>query len=212
MLAINVNGKEPTRTMRRLTASCIISTSPQPEYAAVGLFHGIEEVISGFWRGLLLGLSLLAALAGCGGPDERLVNLDARIKALDGQMKLGEVREVPLPLIKPGEWIVAIAGQYGGHTCDPSPLSAKGSQKVSDYGGSESFPAFLLLVSGDRVVSDIPLSVADSPSAIQPHEKDQALCALIAGSNHRSLVVECMKPVSENPAGRACEVVLREIR
>ncbi len=198
--------------MRRLTASCTISTNPQPEYVAVGQFHGVEKATGGLWRGLLLGLSLLISLAGCGGPDERLIELDARIKALDGQMKLGETREVPLPTIKEGEWIVAVGGQYSGHACQPSPLSEKASQKVSDYGGSESFPAFLLLVSGDRVVSDMALSVADSPSVIQPLEKDQALCALIAGPTHRSLVVECMKPVSDKPAGRACEVALRAVK
>lgn len=167
----------------------------------------------GFGRVLAIGLGL-TALAGCGGSDERLVSLDARIKALDGQMELGEVRVVTLPPIKQGEWIVAIAGQYGGYVCAPSPLGAKASQKVSDYGGSESFPAFLLLVSEDRVISDMPLSVANSTSAIRSSEKrkHQELCALIADSNHHSLVVECMAPVSGKPSGRACEVVLRAVK
>lgn len=197
----------------RLTASCAVPTNTQPEYAAAGLFQRPEEVTGGFWRILVLGLGLMA-LAGCGGPDERLQALDARIKALDGTMKLGEVREVSLPSIKQGEWIVAIAGQYGGYVCTPSPLSAKASQKVSDYGGSESFPAFLLLVSGDRVVADMPLSIANSTSVIRSTEKRkyQELCALIASPTHRSLVVECMKPVSDKPTGRACEVVLRMVK
>ena len=171
----------------------------------------MKKVANMVLGGLVLGLSLM--VIGCGGPDERLQTLDARIKALDGQMKLGEVREVPLPTIKQGEWIVAIDGQYGGHVCEPSPLSEKAAGRVSlDYGASESFPAFLLLVSGDSVVSDMALSVADSPSAIQPLEKDQALCALIAGHKHRTLVVECMKSVSDKPASRACEVVLRAVK
>lgn len=171
----------------------------------------MREKTSWILEGLVLGLGL--TVVGCSEPDERLQALDARIKTLDGQMKLGEVREVPLPTIKRGEWIVAIDGQYGGHVCEPSPLSEKAAGRVSlDYGASESFPAFLLLVSGDRVASDMALSVADSPSAIQPHEKDRALCALIAGPEHRVLVVECMKPVSDKPAGRACEVVLRTIK
>ena len=212
MLAIFVNGNVSKRTMRRLTASCTSSTSPQPEYAAVGQFHGVEEAAGGFWRGLLLRLGLLATLAGCGGPDERLVDLDARIKALDGQMKLGEVREVPLPTIKQGEWIVAIAGQYGGIACEPSPLSEKAKQRVTlDYGSSESYPAFLLLVAGERVASSMALSIATSPSAVWS-QTDKGSCALIAGPNHHSLVVECQMPVSDKPSGRACEVVLRAVK
>lgn len=163
---------------------------------------------------LVFGLGLIV-LVGCGGPDERLQTLDARIKALDGTMKLGEVRQVPLPSIKQGEWIVAIDGQYGGHVCEPSPLSEKAAGRVSlDYGASESFPTFLLLVSGDHVVSHMPLSIAASHSAVRSlaKEKDQVLCALIAGLTHHSLVLECMKPVSDKPAGRACEVVLRAVK
>ncbi len=163
-------------------------------------------------RWFLAACLCLAYLTGCGGTDDRLVNLDARIKALDGQMRLGEVREVALPMLREGEWIVAVAGQYGGRACQPSALSSEASQEVSDFGGSESFPAFLLLISGDHVVSDMALSVADSPLAIQPSEKDQALCALIAGSQHRALVVECMKPSSDKPSGRTCEVVLRAVK
>lgn len=164
----------------------------------------------GFGRALVLGLGL-AALAGCGGPDERLQELDARIKALDGQMKLGEVREVPLPAIKPGEWIVAINGLYQGSVCDPSPLSEKAAQRVAlDYGSSESYPAFLLLVLGDHVASSLALSIATWPATVRS-QKDID-CALIAGPAHHSLVVECMKPVSAKPAGRACEVVLRAVK
>lgn len=164
----------------------------------------------GFGRILALGLGL-TALAGCGGPDERLQELDARIKALDGQMKLGEVREVPLPTIKPGEWIVAINGLYQGSVCDPSPLSEKAAQRVTlDYGSSESHPAFLLLVSNDHVASSVALSIATWPATVRS-QKDID-CALIAGPEQRALVVECMKPVSDKPVGRACEVVLRAVK
>lgn len=162
----------------------------------------------GFGRALAIGLGL-ATLAGCGGPDERLLSLDARIKALDGTMKLGEVREVPLPTIKQGEWIVAINGQYVGSVCEPSPLSREASLDVSNYGG-KGYPAFLLLVEGSRVRSDFPLSLAYT--AVSPPEKSRWTCALIAGPNHHSLVVECMKPVSDKPVGRACEVVLRAVK
>lgn len=160
------------------------------------------------WEGLALGLGLMA-LAGCSGPDERLQALDARIKALDGQMKLGEVREVPLPTIKQGEWIVAINGQYVGSVCEPSPLSREASHEVSNY-GSKTYPAFLLLGSEDRIQSNIPLSL--TYTAVNPPEKSRWTCALIAGPSHRRLVVECMKPVSDKPSDRACEVVLRAVK
>ncbi|MCG3188106.1 MAG: hypothetical protein IOMNBAOH_02830 [Rhodocyclaceae bacterium] len=177
-------------------------------------FHAAEdgrlkttEEMTGFWRVLALGLSL-TALAGCGGPDERLQALNARIRALDGQMKLGEVREVPLPPIKQGEWVVAINGLYQGSVCDPSLLSEKAAQRVAlDYGSSESSPAFLLLVSGDHVASSMALSIATWPATVRS-QKDIDY-ALIAGPTHRLLVVECMKPVSDKAAGRTCEVVLR---
>jgi hypothetical protein len=165
-------------------------------------------VSGGVWRLLALGLGL-TVLAGCGGPDERLVELDARIKALDGQMELGEVREVPLPPIKQGEWVVAINGQYVGSVCDPSPLSKEASLDASNY-GSKGYPAFLLLVAGSRVRSDFPLSLAYT--AVSPAEKSRWTCALIAGPTHRALVVECMKPVSDKASGRACEVVLRAVK
>ena len=165
---------------------------------------GIDRV----WKGLVFGLGLLV-LVGCGGPDERLQALDARIKALDGQMKLGEVREVALPPIKPGEWMVAINGQYVGSVCEPSPLSKEASHEVSNY-GSKTYPAFLLLGSEDRIRSDIPLSLAYT--AVNPPEKSRWTCALIAGPSHHSLVVECMKPASDKLSGRACEVVLRAVK
>ena len=140
-------------------------------------------MIGGFGRGLAIGLGLIA-LAGCGGADERLVKLDARIKALEGTMKPGEVREVRLPPIKQGEWIVAIAGQYGGIVCEPSPLSEKAAQRVTlNYGSSESYPAFLLLVTGDRVASSMALSIATSPSAVWS-QADKGSCALIADPKH----------------------------
>jgi len=169
------------------------------------------EVIGRLWRVMALGLAM-TTLAGCGGPDERLVNLDARIKVLDGQMKLGEVREVPLPPVKPGEWIVAIGGQYGGIVCKPSPLPEKAAQRVTlNYGSSESHPAFLLLVAGERVTSSMALSIATSPSAIVA-QADKGSCALIAGSNHHSLIVECRAPLSDKSSGRVCEVVLRAVK
>lgn len=150
-------------------------------------------------------------LAGCGGPDERLQTLDARIKALDGQVKLGEVREVPLPAIKRGEWIVAINGLYQGSACEPSPLSEKAAQRVTlDYGSSESSPAFLLLVKNDHIVSSMALSIATWPGTVRS-QKDVD-CALIAGPEHQTLVVECMKPVSEKTPGHNCEVVLRAVK
>jgi hypothetical protein len=168
------------------------------------------KLVGRFWNALALGLGLMA-LAGCSGPDERLQALDARIKALDGQMKLGEVREVPLPTINQGEWIVAINGLYQGSVSDPSPLSEKAAQRVTlNYGSSESYPAFLLLVSGDRVASSMALSIASWPATVR--SQDDIDCALIAGLTHRSLVVECMKPVTDKPPGRACEVVLRAVK
>lgn len=160
------------------------------------------------WTWLVLWLGLMA-LAGCGGPDERLMNLDAQIKALEGTMKLGEVREVALPQINQGEWVVAINGQYVGSVCEPSPLSKEAAQEVSSY-VSKTYPAFLVLGLKDHVRSDIPLSLAYT--AVNPLEESRWTCALIAGPEHRVLVVECMKPVSDKLSGRACEVVLRAIK
>lgn len=164
------------------------------------------------WRRLAMGM-ILVPLISCGGQDERLQILDARIKALDGKMKLGEVREVPLPPIKRGEWIVAIAGQYGGRICTPSPLSTKVTERVNyNFGMSELYPAFLLLVSGDRVVSDMPLSIAKTPTSVRYVVIGQDMCGLIADSNHHSLVVECIKPITDKPIGHACEVALRDVK
>lgn len=151
-------------------------------------------------------------LTGCGGPDERLVSLDARIKALDGKMKLGEVREVALPTIHEGEWIIAINGRYAGSICDPSPFSEKLSRKLSlEYGGSELVATYLLLVNSEAVNSTLPLSPLSEYGSVRADD-DRSTCALIAAPSHRVLVVECMKPVSEKPAGRACEVVLRAVK
>lgn len=162
-------------------------------------------------RWLLAVCLCLVYLTGCGGPDERLVSLDARIKALDGKMKLGEVREVALPTIRSDEWVVAINGLYQGSVCNPSPLSEKAAQHVVlDYGSSESHPAFLLLVSGDRVVSSMALSIASWPATVRPQsDKD---CALIAGTTHQALVVECIQPSPDKSSGRTCEVVLRAVK
>lgn len=172
------------------------------------------EGINGmFWRGMALVLGLLT-LAGCGQTDERLRELDHRLLAINGVLKPGETREVALPTIKPGEWVVAISGQYSGQVCQPSPLSEKAAQQVSlDFGASEAHPAFLLLVSRDRVQSSMQLSIATTPLAIQPLGKGKALCSLIAGPEHHSLVVECMAlPSSSKTVGRACEIVLRAVQ
>jgi hypothetical protein len=169
--------------------------------------------VSGWvWRLLALGLGLIV-LAGCGGPDERLVELDARIKALDGQMKLGEVREVPLPVLHKGEWLVAMNGRYAGSICDPSPFPEKLSSKLTlEYGGSELVATYLLLVNVDSINSKFPLSSLSEYGSVRGVGDDRWTCALIADPTHRALVVECMKPVSDKAAGRACEVVLRAVK
>lgn len=165
-------------------------------------------MIAAFWRIFSIVLYLMV-LVGCGNTDERLKKLGAKIEALDGQMKVGEVREVPLPQIKKGEWIVAINGQYAGNICEPSPLSKQITQKINyEYGMSESrASAFFVLIENGIKIDESMFEIR-----VLPSEESRWTCALIATSHYRSLTVECIKPTSGKPKSHACEVVLRAVK
>lgn len=162
-----------------------------------------RALIACLWGGLIL--------AGCNKPDERLQALNGRIKALDGQMRLGEVREIPLPSIRQGEWLVVINGQYGGVVCPPSPLSEKvARQAILDFGNKEGgASAYMLLVSDDSIQSSVGSSI--NFTVWQP-EKFKGSCALIAGPSHVALVVECVRPVVDKASGRTCDITLRAVK
>ncbi|OJY55785.1 hypothetical protein [Thiobacillus sp. 0-1251] len=159
-----------------------------------------------------IGALLISALTSCNQSDQRLTKLDAMVTLAQKEMKPGEVRNVALPALQGNEHLVMINGQYGGYLCDPVPFSKTAANKVMNYAGEASYPAFFMIVKGDDVASHMPVSTAHSNTFVYPRLAKQPLCALVADQGNRYVELECVPLRHDVSLEQRCDVRLRSVR
>lgn len=136
-------------------------------------------------------LTLLLALLGCSASDDRLHDLQRDLNDGVSQLRAGKVFEVKLPAIDDRERIVIINGRYLGGVCGVDDFGGDVRQELDlRFGASEGAAAFLVLVSGSRVLDFASLDY----SLYFPKGGEGGYgpeCAFIIKKEHSILRVHC---------------------
>lgn len=136
-------------------------------------------------------LTLLLALHGCSASDDRLHDLQRDLNGGVSQLRAVKVVEVKLPEIDDRERIVIINGRYLGGVCGVDDFGGDVRQEIDlRFGASEGAAAFLVLVSGSRVLdfASLDYSLYLPKGGAGGYGKE---CALIVKKENSLLRVRC---------------------